>query len=126
MNSTKEFIINKHITLKLEDNKTNIYVKNYQLKHLIIFFRYRSIMLRMGIRQRIKTTALVKIGKPRYMAILEKEEVIKKTYNYISSIPESPVRFEIPLEVIKRIEAGKTTKFFSFIQLQVYSRFLKH
>ena len=73
----------------------------------------------MGIRQRIKTAAMVKIGKPRYIAILEKEEDIKKKYNCISSIPESPVRFEIPLEAIKRIEAGKSTKFFRFRILPV-------
>ena len=73
----------------------------------------------MGIRRSIKTAAFVKIGKPRYMAILEKEEIIKKTHNCISSIPESPIRFEIPLEAIKRIEAGKTTKFFRFRILPV-------
>jgi hypothetical protein len=39
----------------------------------------------MGLRQRIKQTLLVKIGKPRYKAILEKQEAIKKISNCILS-----------------------------------------
>lgn len=37
--SEKQFIVNEFITLKLENNKTNIYVKNRpfnQCKHLLI------------------------------------------------------------------------------------------
>ncbi|MFX0022606.1 MAG: hypothetical protein ACFE9S_09780, partial [Candidatus Hermodarchaeota archaeon] len=73
----------------------------------------------MRIRQRIKEAILIKIGKPRYMKILEKEEKITDLYNCISFIPESPVRFEIPLEAIKRIEEGNPTKFFRFKILHV-------
>ncbi|MFX0008134.1 MAG: 4Fe-4S binding protein [Promethearchaeota archaeon] len=73
----------------------------------------------MGIRQRIKEATLIKFGKPRYLKILEKEGKIKELYNCISFTPESPVRFEIPLEAIKRIEEGKPTKFFRFKILPV-------
>ncbi|MFW9867914.1 MAG: 4Fe-4S binding protein [Candidatus Thorarchaeota archaeon] len=73
----------------------------------------------MGLRQRIKEATLIKIGKLRYMKILEKEGKIKELYKCISSTPESPVRFEIPLEAIKRIEEGKSTKFFRFKILPV-------
>ncbi len=73
----------------------------------------------MGFRHRIKTVALTKIGKSRYIKIIEKEETIKQKYKCISSTLESPVRFDIPLEAIDYIIAGKATRFFRFKILPV-------
>ncbi|MFX1585503.1 MAG: 4Fe-4S binding protein [Promethearchaeota archaeon] len=73
----------------------------------------------MGFRHRIKTAALIKIGKSRYIKIIEEEESIKQKYKCISSTLESPVRFEIPLEAINYIIAGKATRFFRFKILPV-------
>jgi epoxyqueuosine reductase len=68
----------------------------------------------MGLRQNLKRKVMVKLGKPKYIRIIEKEESILQKYECIESIQESPIRFEIPLEAINLIEKDPTVKFFSF------------
>lgn len=73
----------------------------------------------MGLRQRIKNAALVHLGKPRYQAIVDRENEIPRKFPCVTSEAHSPVRFEIPFEAIKRIQEGSTTQFFSFKILPV-------
>ena len=79
----------------------------------------------MGLRHKIKIAAMLKIGKPRYIAILQKETDIASHYECITPSPDSPTRFEIPLEAMNCFVQGKVSKMFSFKALPIMAGSLK-
>ena len=68
----------------------------------------------MGLGHKLKVKALVKIGKPRYEAIIQKESDIANNFECLYPTEDSPIRFDIPLEAMNYLIQGKVSKMFSF------------
>jgi len=67
----------------------------------------------MGIGFKIKLTFMRKIARPLYQRIINRESSIAEQESVIKHDPNSPNRFDIPLEAIKYIEEGDDITFFS-------------
>ena len=66
----------------------------------------------MGIGFKIRLTFMRKIARPIYRRIINRENSIAEQENVIKHDPNSPNRFDIPLEAIKYMEEGEDITFF--------------
>ena len=61
----------------------------------------------MRLKHRIINTILLRIGYPRIRRIIAKQKSVAKIPNALTSISDSPTRFEIPLEAIRMMKENE-------------------